>query len=442
MNRLILKISNGLRMKKFVMPLLFIFLTIGSWSYGENELVSILYRDQNFIEVKGRYFYLNQKELPFSMKKGELFVLSNENIIPLEGESYQVTIDLTSLKNNQTASLSSTIVNETNRSRIEHITEKKRYIVEGTYDVTRRHFDCNVTSHYPCWDVYVDYEVVVENGLPYALITRKREFSEETAINTKDNYPSLFVGDEVEWGHEDVPESEKALDIQNCHFNNSKIFHTDQEIEFTEAKLIGMKRKEKKYRIEWVQNDLFEFHHNFYFFGESAKDFPPLTRGVELVIASEEVKTLEGTSYQTTIGLVSPLTKKIHYFESILTDNNEYATIDKVIELSRSAGFTGGGNWTWWHVQVVSDVILKDGTKYRVTANFPKSSKKRAKAELNKDGLIPGDKIFWGPERGLDWLPVDLKNITFEYSKIYRYGRELEIDKLWISGFIRRNHLN
>lgn len=310
-------------MKKSILLISVLFIFLFFKVQAEDELVSIFYLDQNFFEVKGRYFYLGQHSLPYSMKEGDLFVLSNEEIISIDDENYFVNITLTSLNNNKSFNFKSIQMSDTNRSRIKHITSQEVNIKKGTYTTSRRcNFDQTCYDTHPCWDVIGKYTIQIENGLYYTLLIRKREYNAENAENTKKNYLSACIGDEIFWGNEYVPIKDyHDHDILHCNFN-SKLYRDNKEIVFDQVTLTGQKRKLKLHFVkDYLRYDeafskrlTFYLKDNFFYFDNNAF---PIQFGKGYVIASEEKEIIDGKRYYTILGIVCPTTGKIRYFKSI-----------------------------------------------------------------------------------------------------------------------------
>jgi hypothetical protein len=427
-------------MKKYFALLLLIFISSFLNVHADDSMVSILYADDEFIEVKGAYYNCNRLDLPFAIETRQLFKMSNEKRNDIGNNSYYLTMTLTSLINNESHDFQSLIMMDDDHvySSITKIKNTSSYIVQGVYSVTtKKYFGEYETTHHPCWDAYVECEIELDDQTIYLMILRIREYSLADANARLENFPVIQIGDQISFGKESIPQDQGVLDLKNCLYDFSTIYRDNQKIQINQVKFKGNKRRLKTYSIWNIQDRIFKLRNYPYYFDSKKIDFY-LDYDENYVLASEEIEYLADHSYRLTIGLVSPTTNKIHYFPSLVLNDEDYAEIGKIQNYKRFLSWIGSDSYPIWVVRHEFEMILKDGSSYKVRGLIEKSNKKEAEGSVNDVLIQEGDQIFWGPEVTYEWQPIEAKNVNFEYARFYQGGKQVTFNWLQVRGHLRR----
>lgn len=403
------------------------------------DLVTVLYKDNEFFEIKGNYYYFDNKDIPFSIASGETLLLLDEQKHSIGTDSYFNTISLADESNDKRCEFRSLVIGGKS-NKITNIKEKSRNIKKGIYvkERYRCNFDARCEDKQPCWDVHVIYDVIFDDTTSYELITRIREYSEKDAKDRLNDFPPVKEEDELIWGEEET--NANQLDLHHFQYG-AKIVHNSNPIKLDEATLIGNKRKVKQYKVH-IEHDIndkkfFRVRNHYFPITPEAKDLYPSWL---CTVASEQYIPQLENSYYVTIGLISSQTQKIHYFDSILHDDNESSEIDHVVENGRQLVRYVGLDDDDWAVEYDLTVTLKDGSVYSVVASVLQSNKRKAKAETKKSGLClqKGDEIVWG--RSWHLYGCDVDRVEFNYAKIRRNGKKKDFYRLNVQGPERKSY--
>jgi hypothetical protein len=429
-------------MKNYFIFVMLFFSAVFSNICAEDSLVSILYVDDEFFEAKGVYYNWRQSEVPYSIETRQLFKMTNEKKNYTGTNSYYLTMTLTSLINNKSCDFSSLVMTDDNiHTSIAKVKNQSSYIVEGTYPLPRSSSSVHHMTYHPCWDVYAEHEVELDDGTVYLMILRIREYTFDDAKHKLKTFPVIQSGDQILLGYETVfNKNQEVLDLKNCLYDDSKIYHNNEEIQIDQVIVMGYKKTLKRYSVCHITNNHFKLRDHYFYFDPHKIDFP-LDDNKTLVVASEEVEHLSNHSYRLTIGIISPTTNKIHYFKSILLNDKENAEIDKIENYKRYVSSLGKGSNIIWIIRHDLEVILKDGSSYKVRTYIKKTGKKEAVDCVNDVLIQESDQIFWGPEVAFDWHNIDVKNICFRYAKICRDGKKIPFDWLEINGDLRHSQV-
>lgn len=388
-------------MKKVILFIALLF-QVSLLSAKDGEAVSIISIDDGLLEIKGHYYYSKSRPsipiIPLNKKitdkKDNLYILWNEQKHQGKGEGYFQTITLE--KDGKTQDFISLQMNEEKKSIIERVKLKKFEIVKTEYVAEqRRIFDAYESIKKPCWDVKHQYQIQTNDGLTYTIEARIRKYTRKEA-NDIERDPWIHHGDTLLWG--DFKEGDGTA--LHSRFHSSQIFHNGQQSLFDELTITGQRRTKKTYPIIEVRNNLFQVKNHLFYFDPK---LDLITKNVHFIVASEEYTHLVDDSYTVTIGLFFPDLDQIRYFESMLTNDNDHAAIDKVI--STSYTISDCGLMPFKHLWVLTfnyEVILKDGTSYLIKCCIEQSKQSGEISEANelisKYSLKPGDVIYWGPD--------------------------------------------
>jgi hypothetical protein len=386
------------------------------------DVVSVFYKDDDVFEIKGHYYWLEDSATGFPIKEGDSFLLSNETKQILGENVYYMTINLTSREEKRSCEFRSLQVNTNPNILIRTCELKSLEIVKRTYPVDKRVFDGYERYYYPCWDVEAKYQLVLEDGSAYELLTCNRDYDEQSAKERIKKETLIQAGDQVFW-------QEDLGGIKNCKYG-SYLKRDDVRLEFGVIELYGPRRAPVgKKVVSGIQGDVFKFTRYLFYF--DPEEDSHINEGAQLILVNRSIEQLPGKSYIVTLGVLAPGSEEIHYHKSLLTNDEDIAKIVKVKRISRS--FIS----YFPRLEDEYEAMLEDGAIYRVKTVFcnRKADKDEIKEikDADRDLLLPGDIIYWGTHYG-SWFDDDCRD--YKWMRYYRGGIRQEHDSPFVQAWM------
>jgi len=358
------------------------FLFVNFVCLQASELVSITYETDEFFIIKNVYF-LKDNTVPFPLKKGEQFIISNEQKHELPDNSYFMTMTLSSQRYNASHHFTSTVASISPTATIKNILEKRSYIEEFLCTPD----DC---SPFACWLACNEYKIELEDGQVYSLTTNLRKDSPECAEAALQEIPAVQPGDQILWREGgDYDWFYKLTGIKKWIYRHSRIYRDGVLLQFFKPSIVGTKRSPPAGDlIDTIQTlpsgeGSFAIRNMVYNFDANDAEF--LDFGCYTVI-SEEIVKLAKNSYEMIIGINSCKDQKTHYFVSVLLSSEAFEKVTKV----NNEEWSQGSEIYFYY----ADLTLESGYSYRLEYRVKKG--KSSFQEFKKSiSVNPGDQVNW-----------------------------------------------